>query len=353
MKWLTRNTALVAGGIVVALLLAPQRGQAAVLTVEATYLFTPSGEAGLAYDVSPGVEHLYVLHKGQGTPSDPNGSNATLRAYSLLDPVPTLLAGYPVELADGTSIEHGEIKLGMHFVREATTVGGVAVPAGTLIVIRRGATQNAEVVLTAVNKVTGAMFSAGSSEDVDTSLPAAGCQGVLLSGPAGLGFSTVLDRFLSADVVCRPAVGELRGLIGSISVVSGAEVTGFFEVPGGLEPGADGQGDVKEHPRTRNLWVVGPPNRLLEFSTAGELLREFAVVDKATQGAIGLKRLAFDTLGQRLWLLTVAQSVYEMDVNATLYSSVPSLGPWGAMALALGLALSPFGLARWRRTRAR
>lgn len=110
---------LMCSALSVALPLTPQRSEAQVVNVLATKLFdtTSGGERnGLAFDAA--TQRLYV--------ADGTGQ---LRAYTLdaaragPDPLP----------GDGRPVE-----IGLHVVREATSIGGTAVPAGTFTYIQGG-----------------------------------------------------------------------------------------------------------------------------------------------------------------------------------------------------------------------
>jgi hypothetical protein len=182
-----------------------------------------------------------------------------------------------------------------------------------------------------VDETTGAALA---SVELDTSYRTGTNCRPLNGRGTGLGYATGLDRFLSIDPLCQ-AIARIR---------TDGVVTGHDDA---LEPlVGQNQGDVKQHPGTGNLWVGSPVLSdsglmLYEQSTAGQVLREFSVLDADTDEAVSVSRLAFDATGARLWLLAQDGDVYEVadpDLPA-----VPALGPWAQLVLIAGLALGALG----------
>lgn len=299
------------GAVCVGLLLAPQTGNAQVATLDATKLFDTSAgneQNALAFDDSE--ERLYTAD-----------SSDQLRAYDLDG---TLAVG-PVALpSTGRSGETG-----LHFVREALSIGGVALPPGTLTFIQAGLgndPQNLnETTLYALDKTTGITTAA---EALTTGFvpPPTGCPDILKDQAKGLGYSTQRGLFVSLDINCQ-----------GVAEIANGDVTGFFEVPGGIA-GTSGGGGATVHPLTGNVWVVGAlsEGNLAEFSDTGILLRRFDVVDVVTSASIAARRLEFDATGDRLFLLTFGAEVYLLPE------------PGGMLMLGVGIA-SLLGLSRLRR----
>ncbi|MBW2282129.1 MAG: hypothetical protein JRG76_14510 [Deltaproteobacteria bacterium] len=302
-------------------MLAPRESQAEPLTLLASKLFVTTSiqSNGLAFDFLSSTEHLYIADNA-----------AQLRVYTLDG---SLVAG-PLTLAGGGSTQ----ELGLHFVREATTIGAVALPAGTLTFFRGGSGALNPTVLYAINKATG---SATASDVLGTSYNSGSCHPLRNRG-TGLGYSTRRDLFLSIDPFCQ-----------AIADISGGAVTGHFTSQSIL-PGQN-LGDVKEHPLTGALWVGSPATgsqvMLTEYTQTGTVLREFKVLDAATDDVVFVSRLAFDTSGARLWLLAADGDVYEVAVSSAPSAQlVPALGPWGwaVMIVLLGLSALHFRGTRRR-----
>ena len=320
MKTPLRSLVPVAIGIAFTLL--PQESKAELFTVVAAKLFsTDSNQSnGLAFDVSSPMEHLYIAD-----------NSAQLRVYTLDG---SLVAG-PLALPGNSSPN----ELGLHFVREATILGGEAVPAGTLTFFRGGAGGTSDPsTIYAINKASGvATATQPLVTDYNTGLT---CRPLRNRG-TGLGFSTRRDLFLSIDAFCIPD---------AIAEISDGVVTGHFEWPGNMA--GQNQGDVKEHPLTGNLWVgspdlTDPSFTLAEFTETGTLLREFQVLDAGTALNIIVSRLAFDATGERLFILLANGDVYQ--ASGPPVALAPALSLWGYVVLMVGLGLSALYLRRWGR----
>jgi hypothetical protein len=248
-----------------------------------------------------------------------------LRAYTLSG---TLVSG-PHALS-GTS---GALtRMGLHFIREATTIGGQGVAAGSLIYLR-------DATLYVLDKTDGSVIV---SEAVNPGFDTGGlCTNPLNGGGKGLGYSTRLDRFLTTSSCCNCS---------GIAEFIGNQTTGFIPLS---VPATGGAGSVKERPSTGNLWVVNAPNSvgLSVVSEARVLLREFVVADADTLGPVASMRLAFDTSGSRLWLLSTSNGdIFELDI--TLPQPLPTLSPSAWLVLVLVLGGSALHLARRNRARA-
>jgi hypothetical protein len=313
MKRLFRSTVLAATGVALALLLTPQRSHAQQTVLAANLFATAAGERhGLAYDAATG--RLFTVERAT-TLAAPQ-----LRAYTLNG---TLVSG-PHALSGTTG---ALTAMGLHFLRGNTSIGGQAVPAGTLVYLR-------DATLYALDKTDGSVMA---SEAVDINFDTGGlCTKPLGGAGKGLGYSTRLGRFLSTNSCCNCS--------GVAEFIAGG-VTGFIPVP---VPGSSGAGGVKEHPASGNIWVGNAPdiNSLSEFSQQRVLLRQFEVFEAGTLGLVAIMRLAFDATGQRLWLLGFDGVVYQIN-GQDISSAVPVLGPEGIFALALLLGLSALWLGRW------
>jgi hypothetical protein len=309
--------------ICIAVMTSASVGQAQVANIVATQLFETSAgneQNGLAFDDA--LQRLYTID-----------STDALRAYDLdgslvLGPLALLSPGRPGET-------------GLHFIREATTIGGVAVSAGTLVFVQAGAgndPQDAnETTLYAIEETTGDVISA---EALTTGLvtPPAGCPDVLKDQAKGLGYSTRRDVFVSVDIDCQ-----------GIAEIGGGDVTGFFGVPGGIS-GTSGGGGVTVHPSTGNVWLAGAlsEGNLAEFSESGVLLRRFDVLDGGTASPIAPRRIEFDATGERLFLLTFGAEVYVLDGMDLASVAVPGLGPWATGILILAFTAGGVGIIRGR-----
>jgi hypothetical protein len=286
----------------VALLLTPQLA-AAASPILATKLFEASSGTernAIAYDAA--TERLYTVNSadmltayevdGDGTP--------------VLGPLPVTIGGLDVPGRSG--------EVGIHFIEEATTIGGVGVAAGSLLFIQAGQPplSTNETTLYALDETTAA---ATTSEVVTIGLipPTSTCpnSNVLKDQAKGLGYSIQLD------------------------------------VPGGILPSSGGAG-VAVHPVTGHTWLGGPllggDNRLAEFSEEGVLLQQLNVLDTNGGAAVPVRRLTFDPTGQRLFMLTFSADVYELA--GPLPEAVPALGPWGLLVLSLGLGLGALSLGQ-------
>jgi hypothetical protein len=309
-----RRLVLVALAVVFTVPLTSEESQAQLLTLYASKLFTTDTNQsnGLAFDVGSSPEHLYIAD-----------NSAQMRVYRL-DGIKD--AG-PIALPGGGSIQ----ELGLHFVREDTSLGGVGVLAGTLLYFQGGSGGLNPTAVYAINKTTAAVLA---SEEPNTSYSNGnGCQ-PLNSRGTGLGYSTRLDLFLGLDPFCS-----------AIALFSGSAVTGHFDSQVNL-PGQN-LGDVKEHPQTGNIWVGSPVSgsdlMLSEFTESGVLLREFEVLDVATDEKVQVSRLAFDATGMRLWLLASDGDVYETSTHAV---SVPALGSSGEFVMVVALLLTVLYVGR-------
>ena len=129
------------------------------------------------------------------------------------------------------------------------------------------------------------------------------CVKPLNGGGKGLGYSTNLGVFLSTSSCCNCS--------GVVEFTS-SQVTGF--IPTSV-PATNGGGGVKEHPLTGDIYVANSPNihSFSVFSSARVLLAQFNVLDAQTLGPVALMRLAFDTTGDRLWILGFDGGVYQVD----------------------------------------
>ena len=318
MKNLLRNLVLVAMGVAVTLLLAPRESQAELLTLLASKRFaTDSNQSnGLAFDVGSPTEHLYIADNA-----------AQLRVYTLDG---SLVAGPLALVGRGSTNE-----LGLHFIREAATIGGVGIPAGTLAFFRGGSGGLNPTALYAIDKSTG---SATATDVLVTGhRTGTNCRPLRNRG-TGLGYSTQRDLFLSVDPFCQ-----------AIAEISGSAVTGHFDSQSVLV--GQNLGDVKEHPLIGTLWVGSPATgsevMLTEYTQTGTVLREFKVLDAATDEVIEVSRLAFDISGARLWLLASDGDVYEAAVSFA--HPVPSLGLWGHLVMLSLFGLSALHFGRWGR----
>ncbi len=114
-----------------------------------------------------------------------------------------------------------------------------------------------------------------------------------------------------------------------IAEIAGGSVTGLFDVPGGIS-GTRGGGGVTAHPLKGNVWLAGAlsEGNLAEFSESGALLRRFSVLGLDTGISIAPCRIEFDSIGERLFLLTFNANVYVVDGAALTPVPVPGLGPW-------------------------
>jgi len=302
---------LVCVAVCVAFPLTPQRGEAQVANILATKLFeTGVGNErnGLAFD--PSTELLYVAD-----------GLAQLRAYTLDG---TQVQGPDPLPGDGRAGE-----LGLQIVREATSIGGVAVPAGTLTFIQAGRPEPPsanETTLYALDKTTGLQTA---TQVLITGLqtpPPADCV-ILKDRAKGLGFSTHSNLFVSFDITCSV-----------VAEIDNGVVAGFFKIP--PIAGSSGGGGLKVHPLTGNVWVggafVGGANNLAEFSQEGALLRQYLVLDANTGVPVSIRRLAFDATGQRLFLLQFLPAAVYLVAGPPV-EAIPGLGPWGYLALLFGL----------------
>jgi hypothetical protein len=316
----TANRIRFAGAIALAstLVLTPPDCAADATPLLASNIFsTDAGEtAGLAYDAA--TNQLYTVERRTNT------AEPQLRAYTLDG---TLIPGGPHELLETAG---GGTKMGLHVLRGGTSIGGQAVPAGTLTYLRGAIATFPNVTLYALDKADGTVLT---SEVVNPDFDTGGlCESPLVSGGKGLGYSTHLGRFMSTH-----SLNNCSGF----ALFTGGQVTGFIPVP---LPGSGGAGDVKEHPLSGNLWVANAPDAdsLTVFSQAGAPLQEFDVVDADTLSAVGsVMRIAFDATGDRLWLIRTGGDVYQIDAPA-VSTPVPTVHPLASIFLALiliGLAL--------------
>lgn len=208
-----------AGAIAIAsmLLLAGQECRAAGDTLFVTKIFTNDAEEehGLAFDGA--TNWLYTVERAT-TVVPPQ-----LRAYTLSG---TLVSG-PHALS-GTS---GALtRMGLHFIREATTIGGQGVAAGSLIYLR-------DATLYVLDKTDGSVIV---SEAVNPGYDTGGlCKNPLNGGGKGLGYSTRLDRFLTTSSCCNCS---------GIAEFIGNQTTGFIplSIPAPPGRGASRSGRVPE-----------------------------------------------------------------------------------------------------------
>ncbi len=249
---------------------------------------TDAGERqGLAYD--PDTDHLYTLERATTRVAP------LLRAYTLEG---FLLSG--PDTLDNTA--GARTKLGLHFIRESATVGGQAVPSGSLLLLR-------DAVLYVLDKSDGSVIALEAlNADFDTG---GLCVSPLAGGGKGLGYSTNLNRFFSTNSCCN--------CTGVAEFVDG-QVTGYIPIS---VPGTSGGGDVKEHPLSGQLWVGNAPgiNSLSVLSQTGALIAEYTLLDAQTGSSFGVMRLAFDSTGDRLWVLGADGSVYQVRIQDV--TSVP------------------------------
>lgn len=209
------------------LLLAPRDSSAEVLL--ATKIFSTAAEArhGLAYDAP--ASRLYTIERADSI------VGPKLRAYTLDG---TLVSG-PHELVETVG---SQTKMGLHFLRGAASIGGEAVPAGTLTYLRGTAGGLfPDVHLYALDKTDGTVIK---SEVVVPDFETGGlCAKPLVAGGKGLGYSARLGLFLSTH--------SLNNCSGFAQFIGG-EVTGFVPIS---VPASSGAGDLKEHPSSGNIWV--------------------------------------------------------------------------------------------------
>lgn len=304
------------------LLLCPTLSLAQVPVLEATKLFaTSAGDERVALGYDPATNRLYTA----------STNPPELRAYELDG---TLVLG-PLLLP---AVGQGD-DVGLHFLRGDADIGG-AVPAGTLVFLQAGLGNDPqdlnESTLYALDKTTAAVMSSQEmAANFFTPLPD-DCR-VLKDKAKGVAYSTRRAIFVSLDVPCE-VIGEIDSGV----------VTGFIDVPQGVVGTSQG-GGIAVHPLRGTIWIggaIGGGNRLVEFSEGGEFLQQFEIIDADTQATVFLRRLAFDTNGDRLFLLTFGADVYEI---AGLPVLIPGLGPWGYVALVLGLGLVATYLGRVRR----
>jgi hypothetical protein len=311
----------------IAWLLSPQLAGAAS-SILATKLFevaVGNERNALAYDSA--TERLFTVN-----------STTLLRAYDVdgdgtpvLGPLPVTIGGQDVPGRSG--------EVGIHFIEEAITIGGVGVAAGTLLFIQAGTTAQStnETTLYALDKTTAA---ATASEVVTLGLipppPTCSNSQVLKDQAKGLGYSIQRNVLLSVSFNCN-AVAE----------IDSGSVTGAFDVPGGIIPSSGGAG-AAVHPITGHTWLggalLGGGNRLAEFSEEGVLLQQLNVLDENGGAPVSLRRLSFDDTGQRLFMLTFSADVYE--IAGPLPAAVPALGPWGFFVLSLALGVGALALGK-------
>jgi len=309
-----RKLVFVALAVVLTFPLTSEESRAELLTLYASKLFTTdiNQSNGLAFDISSSPEHLYIAD-----------NSAQMRAYRL----DGVLDAGPIALPGGGSLQ----ELGLHFVREDTSLGGVGVLAGTLLFFQGGSGGLNPTALYAINKSTAAVLA---SEEPTTSYDTGNSCKPLNSRGTGLGYSARLDLFLGLDPFCS-----------AIALFSGSAVTGHFDSQATLV--GQNLGDVKEHPQTGRIWVGSPVSgsdlMISEFTELGVLLREFEVLDLATDEKVQVSRLAFDATGARLWLLASDGDVYETSTPAF---AVPALGPSGELVMVVVLLLSVLYVGR-------
>jgi hypothetical protein len=295
--------------------LAPSGAHAETLLATKIFSGADGEEHGLAYDGA--TDRLYTLQRGSLT------TEPLLRAYQL-DGTPD---GAAIELVETSG---SMTKTGLHFIRAATTIGGQPVAVGSLILLRDG-------VLYVLDKTDG---SVEASEVVNPSFDTGGlCQNPLNGGGKGLGYSTRNSVFMTTSSCCNcPGVAEFNS----------SQVTGFIPVP---VPASGGAGDAKEHPTTGHIWVANAPGAILlsVFSQNRSLLQEFRVLDTDTLVGVFTARMAFDSTGDRLWLLD-GGDVYLLGSVPTV-DPIPALRPWGLFLLALLLAAGAPALAHRIRAR--
>jgi len=311
---LLRKLVLAALTVALSLALASEESKAELQTLYASRLFTTdiNESNGLAFDVGSSPEHLYIAD-----------NSAQVRVYRLNG----VQDAGPITLPGGGSSQ----ELGLHFVREDTSLGGIGVVAGTLIFFQGGSGGLNPTALYAINKSNAAVLA---SEEPATNYSTGNSCKPLNSRGTGLGYSTRRDLFLGLDPFCS-----------AIALISGGAVTGHFDSQATLV--GQNLGDVKEHPETGMIWVGSPVSgsdlMLSEFTELGVLQREFKVLDLATDEKVQVSRLAFDATGSRLWLLASDGDVYEAS---TPVASVPGLGPFGALVMLVVLVLSAFHVGR-------
>ena len=301
------------------LVLASDESKAELQTLYASKLFTTDiiESNGLAFDVGSSPEHLYIAD-----------NTAQMRVYRLSG----VQDAGPITLPGGG----GTQELGLHFVREKTSLGGVEVVAGTLVFFRGGSGALFPTILYAINKSTAAVLASKEpNTDHETSN---GCQ-PLRSRGTGLGYSTRRDLFLGLDPFCS-----------AIALISGGAVSGHFDTQSNLI--GQNLGDVKEHPQTGKIWMASPVSAsdvmLSEYTQLGVVRREFKVLDLATDEKVQVSRLAFDATGSRLWLLASDGDVYQAS---TPVASLPALGPFGWVVMVSVLVLSAILVGRRGRLR--
>jgi hypothetical protein len=273
--------------ILATLFLLPQDSNAEVTTIEAEKIFstTSTQRNGLAFDVSAAQDTLYIAD-----------NDAQLRAYTLDG---ALILG-PLALPG-----NGRPEQGLHFIREATNIGGSAVTAGTLTYIQAGLGNDPsdQTTIYALNKSTAMVIS---SQSLVTDFNTGSCR-PLRNRAWGLGYSTARDIFLSSDFLC---------LGGGVGEITGAEVTGFID-----DPNNRPNPDIKENPDTGTLWLGGRDGNLSEFSQTGDLLRDFIVIDADSGAGVQIVGLAFDATGSRLWFLDFVGDVYQIDTS--IFNNAP------------------------------
>jgi len=279
MKRLFRNSILVAAGIAVTVFLTQQSVYSQ--TIYATQLFaTEAGERqGLAYDSA--TDRLYTIERATTLVAP------QMRVYTLAG----TLVGGPYTLS-GTS---GALtRMGLHFIRTGTNIGGQAAPAGSLIYLR-------DATLYILNKNNGNVIA---SEAVNVNFDTGGlCVRPLNGGGKGLGYSTTLGLFLSTNSCCNCS---------GVAEFNTGQVTGFVPIS---VPATNGGGDVKEHPLSGNIVVANSPgsDSFSVLSPARALLRQYVVLDGETLAPFGVMRIAFDATGDRMWLLGFDGNVYQIN----------------------------------------
>jgi hypothetical protein len=317
MSALFRILAAAAIAFTTTLLVVPSDCMAQATTLFATKIFSDAAgeEHGLAYDAA--ANRLYTVERATTLVAP------QLRAYALDG---TLVSG-PHALSATTG---ALTRMGLHFIRAATSIGGQAVSAGSLIYLR-------DATLYVLDKTDG---SVTASEVVDPDFDTGGlCTSPLAGGGKGLGYSTALGRFMSTNSCCNCS---------GVAEFIGGQVTGFIATP---VPGTAGSGGVKEQPGSGNIWVGSSPSiaSLSVFSQQRALIAEYNVVDADTLGPVGVMRLAFDATGDTLWLLSSANGdIYQADVSS-LPEPVPTLGAWGLLLLVLALGVGALRFARRER----
>ena len=193
------------------------------------------------------------------------------------------LASFPLPLNQASS------GLGLQVVPAGLTLGGVAIPAGSLLVSDwNGAPDRID----ALNPTTGAILSTVVlQEDLD---PVA-----VLFDPAAGGHLYVLDSSPTRLVEINPASG---------AVVRSIDLSAVIQLNGGT-------GGLAKHPTSGNYYVTGyVAGKIVEIRPDGTLVR---TIDLAAQGlASTLTGLAFDNAGN-LFASTYWGNIYRVALSST------------------------------------